>query len=70
MAFGRLRENVYKRNRITRDTKLRVYSVVELSTLNVYEKHARNLMNLNLLERLDGRAKGNGDGNKEATQNV
>ena len=36
MAFGRLRANVWERNEIKLDTKLKVYKAVVLPTLSVY----------------------------------
>ena len=50
VAFGRLRANVWERNGIKLDTKLKVYKAVVLSTLlyarktwTVYQRHAKRL---------------------------
>ena len=52
VAFGRLRGNVWDRNGISLDTKLKVYKTVVLSTLLyacetwiVYQRHAKRLNN-------------------------
>jgi len=49
-AFGRLRKNVWDRRGITKETKIKVYRAVVLTTLlygceswTVYERHAREL---------------------------
>ena len=56
MAFGRLRANVWERNGIKLDTRLKVYkAVVELPTLlyacetwTVYQRHAKRLNHFSL----------------------
>ena len=55
MAFGRLRANVWERNRIKLDTKLKVYKAVVLPTLlyacetwTVYQRHAKRLNHFHL----------------------
>ena len=55
VAFGRLRTNVWERNRIRLDTKLKVYKAVVLPTLlyacetwTVYQRHAKKLNHFHL----------------------
>ena len=55
VAFGRLRANVWKRNRIKLDTKLKVYKAVVRPTLlyacetwTVYQRHAKRLNHFHL----------------------
>ena len=55
MAFGRLRANVWERNEIKFDTKLKVYMAVVLPTLlyacetwTVYQRHAKRLNHFHL----------------------
>ena len=55
VAFGRLRTNVWERNGITLDTKLKVYKAVVLPTLlyayetwTVYQRHAKKLNHFHL----------------------
>ena len=55
VAFDRLRTNVWERNRIRLDTKLKVYKAVELPTLlyacetwTVYQRHAKKLNHFHL----------------------
>ena len=55
VAFGRLRTNVWERNGIRHDTKLKVYNAVVLSTLlyacetwTVYQRHAKKLNHFHL----------------------
>ena len=55
VAFGRLRTNVWERNGIRLDTKLKVYKAVVLSTLlyacetwTVYQRHAKKLNHFHL----------------------
>ena len=55
VAFGRLRTNVWERNGITIDTKLKVYKAVVLPTLlyacetwTVYQRHAKKLNHFHL----------------------
>ena len=55
VAFGRLRTNVWARNRIILDTKLKVYKAVVLPTLlyacetwTVYQRHAKRLTHFHL----------------------
>ena len=55
VAFGRLRTNVWKRNGIRLDTKLKVYKAVVLPTLlyacetwTVYQRHAKKLNHFHL----------------------
>ena len=55
VAFGRLRENVWERNGIKLDTKLKVYKAVVLPTLlyacetwTVYQRHAKRLNHFHL----------------------
>ena len=55
VAFGRLRANVWERNRIKLDTKLKVYKAVVLPTLlyacetwTVYQRHAKRLNHFHL----------------------
>ena len=55
VAFGRLRTNVWERNRIRLDTKLKVYIAVVLPTLlyacetwTVYQRHAKKLNHFHL----------------------
>ena len=50
VAFGRLHVNVWERNRIKLDTKLKIYKTVVLTTLwyacetwTVYQRHAKRL---------------------------
>ena len=61
VAFGRLRANVWERNGIKLDTKLKVYKAVLLPTLlyacetwTVYQRHAKrlNLLHLSCLRKL------------------
>ena len=61
LAFGRLRTNVWERNGIRLDTKLKVYKAVVLPTLlyacetwTVYQRHAKKLnhFHLNCLRKL------------------
>ena len=61
VAFGRLRTNVWERNGIRLDTKLKVYKAVVLPTLlyacgtwTVYQRHAKKLnqMHLSCLRKL------------------
>ena len=54
-AFGRLRTNVWERNRIRLDTKLKVYNAAVLPTLlyafetwTVYQRHAKKLNRFHL----------------------
>ena len=53
VAFGRLRGNVWKRNGIRLDTKLKVYKAVVLPTLLsacetwTYQRHAKRLNHFN-----------------------
>ena len=55
VAFGRLRANVWERNGIKLDTKLKVYKAVVLPTLlyacetwTVYQRHAKRLNHFHL----------------------
>ena len=55
VAFGRLRTNVWERNGIRLNTKLKVYKAVVLPTLlyacetwTVYQRHAKNLNHFHL----------------------
>ena len=55
VAFGRLRTNVWERNGIRLDTKLKVYKVVVMPTLlyacetwTVYQRHAKKLNHFHL----------------------
>ena len=55
VAFGRLRTNVWERNGIRLDTKLKVYKAVVLPTLlylcetwTVYKRHAKKLNHFHL----------------------
>ena len=55
VAFGRLRTNVWERNGIRLDTKLKVYKAVVLPTLlyacetwTVYQRHAKKLNHFHL----------------------
>ena len=55
VAFGRLRTNVWERNGISLDTKLKVYKAVVLPTLlyacetwKVYQRHAKKLNHFHL----------------------
>ena len=56
VAFGRVRSDVWKRNGIKLDTKLKVYKTVELPTLlyacetwTIYQRHAKKLNHFHLL---------------------
>ena len=60
VAFGRLRANVWERNGIKLDTKLKVYKAVVLPTLlyacetwTVYQRHAKRLNDLDDLLNID-----------------
>ena len=55
VAFGRLRKNVWERNGIRLDTKIKVYKAVALPTLlyacetwTVYQRHVKKLNHFNL----------------------
>ena len=56
VAFGRLRANVWERNGIKLDTKLKVYKAAVLPTLlyacetwTVYQRHAKRLNHFHLI---------------------
>ena len=74
VAFGRLRTNVWERNGIRLDTRLKVYKAVALPTLlyacetwTVYQRHAKKLNHfhlscLNQMARQDPRYRGPEEG--------